>query len=50
MEFSRANDVVIFSDAGGLTQAERQRDQHFFKKRSEADIETSLCSKTIIRC
>lgn len=33
-EFSRANDVVTFSNAGGLTQAERQKGLVFLQEES----------------
>lgn len=46
MEFSRANDVVTVSNAGGLTQAERQEGLAFLQEESGA----GLCSKTIIKC
>ena len=49
MEFSRANDVVTVSNAGGLTQAERQEGLAFLQEESWGG-HAGLCSKTIIRC
>ena len=49
MEFSRANDVVTVSNAGGLAQAERQEGLAFLQEESWGG-HAGLCSKTTIRC